>query len=64
MPNEQSAAPAKQEKLQAYRAAQRRGVAWLLRQLHDDGSLGNPEQGYHFYRAPWTFACDRRDGSG
>ena len=56
MPNEQSAAPAKQEKLQAYRAAQRRGVAWLLRQLHDDGSLGHPEQGYHFYRAPWTFA--------
>ena len=40
----------------AYRAAQRRGVEWLLRQLHGDGSLGKPEQGYHFYRAPWTFA--------
>ena len=32
MPSEQSAAPLKREKLEAYRAAQRRGVEWLLRQ--------------------------------
>jgi hypothetical protein len=32
-----------------------RGAAWLLGQLNPDGSLGHPEEGFHFYRAPWTF---------
>jgi hypothetical protein len=50
------AAPTKAEKLAEYRAARQKGVAWLLGQLHPDGSLGDPHQGFHFYRAPWTFS--------
>ena len=45
----------RQKKLQACRVAQGKAVNWLLRHLHTDGALGNPEDGYHFYRAPWTF---------
>jgi hypothetical protein len=47
---------AKSEKLQAYNAARRKGLAWLLNHLNDDGSIGDPREGFHFYRAPWTFA--------
>ncbi len=46
----------KSEKLAEYRAARRKGVEWLLRQLNADGSIGDPKEGYHFYRAPWTFS--------
>jgi hypothetical protein len=48
--------PSKTEKLRAYTAARQRGLAWLLNHLNDDGSIGNPTEGFHFYRAPWTFA--------
>lgn len=47
----------KRERLDAYLAARRAGIAWLLRQLNADGSLGDPREGYHFYRAPWTFTA-------
>jgi hypothetical protein len=50
------AAPVKAEKLAEYRAARDRGAAWLLRQLGPDGALGDPREGFHFYRAPWTFS--------
>ena len=50
------ATPTKQEKLAAYRAVRQQGVAWLLRQLGPDGSLGDPHQGFHYYRAPWSFS--------
>jgi hypothetical protein len=43
------------EKLGAYQAARRKGADWLLQQCNADGSLGDPGEGFHFYRAPWTF---------
>jgi hypothetical protein len=43
------------DRLQAYRAARQKGLAWLLGHLNQDGSLGDPSQGFHVYRAPWTF---------
>ncbi|HVA87609.1 MAG TPA: hypothetical protein VNF73_14995 [Candidatus Saccharimonadales bacterium] len=45
----------KADRLGAYREARRRGVAWLLRQLNRDGSIGDPSTGFSYYRAPWTF---------
>ena len=50
------AAPIKTDKLAEYRAARQKAVAWLLRQLQADGSLGDAREGYRFYRAPWTFS--------
>ncbi len=47
--------PIRAERLQAYRDARDKGLAWLLRHVNDDGSIGDPSQGFHFYRAPWTF---------
>ena len=40
----------------ALEEVRRRGAAWLLRHRNADGSLGDPAEGFHFYRAPWTFA--------
>lgn len=45
----------KLERLAAYRAARDKAVAWLLRQLNPDGSIGDPRRGFDYYRAPWTF---------
>jgi hypothetical protein len=45
----------KQMKLRTYREARRRGTEWLLKQMNDNGSIGDPSEGFHFYRAPWTF---------
>lgn len=47
--------PIRADRLQAYRAAREKGLEWLLRQVNDDGSIGDPSEGFHFYRAPWTF---------
>ena len=44
------------ERLDRYVAARQAGVRWLLGHLAPDGALGNPDEGFHFYRAPWTFA--------
>lgn len=44
-----------QEKLDAYLDARRRGTEWLLAQLNDDGSIGPVDQGFNYYRLPWTF---------
>jgi hypothetical protein len=49
--------PVESEKLQAYQAARQRGLEWLLGYVNDDGSIGDPREGFHFYRAPWTFAA-------
>ncbi len=46
----------KQEKLHRYEEVRRKSVAWLLTHLHADGALGDPREGFFFYRAPWTFA--------
>ena len=43
-------------RLAAFEDSRRRAGAWLLSHLNSDGSLGDPVQGYHFYRAPWTFS--------
>ena len=45
----------KREKLRTYSEARRKGVQWLLQHLNDDGSIGDPREGFKFYRAPWTF---------
>ena len=42
-------------RLERYAATKRRGVDWLLRHMHPDGSIGDPSQGFRFYRVPWTF---------
>jgi hypothetical protein len=51
------AASVKSQKMQAYQRARRKGTDWLLQYLNADGSLGDPREGFHFYRAPWTFAA-------
>ncbi|HVA84756.1 MAG TPA: hypothetical protein VNF73_00415 [Candidatus Saccharimonadales bacterium] len=43
-------------RLSAFQEARGRAGAWLLAHLNSDGSMGDPRQGYHFYRAPWTFS--------
>ena len=43
------------ERIDAYLAAKRRGVDWLLRQLDSDGSIGPVGDGFNYYRLPWTF---------
>jgi hypothetical protein len=48
--------PDKIERLQVYRAARQKGLEWLLGHVNADGSIGDPSEGFHFYRAPWTFA--------
>jgi hypothetical protein len=47
--------PAQIERINEYREARRKGVAWLLQQLNPDGSIGDPSTGFSYYRAPWTF---------
>ena len=47
--------PARLDRLAAYREARRKGVAWLLRHLNADGSIGDPTTGFSYYRAPWAF---------
>lgn len=49
-------AATKAEKLAEYHAARQKAVSWLLGHLQADGSLGDPRDGFHFYRAPWTFS--------
>lgn len=45
----------KQKTIAALREVRRKGTAWLLDHVNADGSLGDPAEGFHFYRAPWTF---------
>jgi hypothetical protein len=45
-------------------AAGRRAVDWLLGQLNPDGSLGRVEDGFKYYRAPWTFALYGESDAG
>jgi hypothetical protein len=49
--------PVHERDLKPYIAVRTAAVDWLLGQVNDDGSLGDPREGYHFYRAPWTFAA-------
>lgn len=44
------------ERIAAIRTARRRGTDYLLAQLRPDGCVGDPERGFEYYRAPWTFA--------
>jgi len=43
------------DRLARYLAARQRGSEWLLTRLRPDGCLGDPEQGFEYYRGPWTF---------
>lgn len=42
------------DRIEKYLRARQRGVDWLLAQMHDDGSIGPVEAGFHYYRLPWT----------
>jgi hypothetical protein len=42
------------DRLDAFLAARRRGVDWLLARLRPDGALGDPADGYKTYRALWA----------
>lgn len=54
---DQGAPPAtRRARIGAFKAARRRATDWLLAQQNPDGSLGDPADGFFFYRAPWTFA--------
>ena len=53
----------KQKTIAALKAVRGNGVAWLLSHLNADGSLGDPTEGFHFYRAPWTFAIVGETGT-
>lgn len=53
----------KQKTIVALQEVRERGVAWLLRHLNADGSLGDPAEGFHFYRAPWTFTIVGETGA-
>jgi hypothetical protein len=44
------------QRLDAWLRMRQRGVEWLKRNLNRDGSIGEPKEGYHFYRVPWAFA--------
>jgi hypothetical protein len=50
--------------IQRFRAARDRGVAWLLRQLNPDGSIGLADRGTFYYRAPWAFALAGETAAG
>lgn len=43
------------DKLTTSTATRDKGARWLLDQLQPDGALGDPAEGFRFYRAPWTF---------
>ena len=43
------------ERIGAYLDARRRGTEWLLARVRPDGAVGDPADGYKFYRALWTF---------
>jgi len=45
------------DRIERYLEARRRGTEWLLGRVHPDGSIGDPERGYKYYRAPWAFAA-------
>jgi hypothetical protein len=44
-------------RLESFMEARRRGTAWLLTLQNGDGSLGDPAEGYKYYRGLWTFAA-------
>jgi hypothetical protein len=43
-----------QDRIETYLDARRRGTEWLLRQLNGDGSIGPVDEGFYYYRLPWT----------
>ena len=45
----------KKEKLKEYGEARRKSSEWLLKHINEDGSIGDPREGFFFYRAPWAF---------
>ena len=43
------------EILDELNATARRAVTWLKDKLNPDGSLGEIQDGFKYYRGPWTF---------
>ena len=43
------------ELLDDLHTAARTGTEWTLKHLRPDGQLGDPADGFRYYRAPWTF---------
>lgn len=42
--------------IERYKEVRNRGAAWLLDRMNPDGSIGDPAEGFFFYRAPWTLS--------
>jgi hypothetical protein len=43
-------------RLAAHQETRARATRWILSHQNPDGSLGDPRDGFFFYRAPWTLA--------
>lgn len=43
------------ETIKRLTGAKQRGVEWLLARIGDDGSIGPSDEGFRYYRLPWTF---------
>jgi hypothetical protein len=41
-----------------------RATRWLTAQMNADGSIGDPQDGFRYYRAPWAFALSGEIGAG
>ena len=48
-------AAAERARISRFEAARRKGVDYLLGMMNPDGSPGPVEDGFYFYRLPWTF---------
>ena len=46
-----------ESRLDAYLGARRRGIDWLLARVREDGAIGDPDEGWKYYRALWTFGA-------
>ena len=46
---------ARQAAIERLTQTKRRGTEWLLGRVAPDGSVGPSDEGFRFYRLPWTF---------
>lgn len=51
------------KKTARFEEAKRRGIQYLLSHLQSNGELGNVQEGFYFYRAPWTFMVAGETGA-
>ena len=51
-------------KIARYEEVKRSGVDFILEHENPDGSFGPVENGFFFYRLPWTFLVAGEDAGG